>query len=409
MKKNVLIYSLNYSPETTGVGRYVGQMTEYLCESDNYHVTVLTAPPYYPAWEVYPGYENKYSVVKSKNLKVIRCPIYIPKQPGTLKRILHLVTFALSSFVPLAGLFFRKNTCVLVIAPTLTIAPSALIFGKLKGAKTMLHIQDFELDAMVGLNFRESQNRGFALASLIEKFLLRRFDIVSTISNRMVTSLHNKGVSRQNAVFFPNWVDTSKFFPIEDKKQCRYKVGIKSTGKVVLYSGNIGKKQGLEFVLEVARRLQDNRLISFVIAGNGSEKKSLVEEAKRLELSNLSFMDFVSESDLPYLLNSADVHLVLQKPGVGDSVMPSKLSNIIAVGGHAIVSAEENTEIYDLNAKYPGIFTLIPTDDLTSLEQSIAVLCDSELTSCNVVGKNYADTFLDHTNILKAYEKIMNS
>lgn len=45
-----LIYGINYAPELTGVGKYTGEMAEWLKEQ-GHEVRVVTAPPYYPAWQ----------------------------------------------------------------------------------------------------------------------------------------------------------------------------------------------------------------------------------------------------------------------------------------------------------------------------------------------------------------------
>jgi len=47
-----LIYSINYSPELTGIGKYNGEMAEWLIKQ-GHEVRVVTAYPYYPDWEVH--------------------------------------------------------------------------------------------------------------------------------------------------------------------------------------------------------------------------------------------------------------------------------------------------------------------------------------------------------------------
>ena len=47
----ILIYGLNFSPELTGIGRYTGEMAAWLA-ARGHDVRVVTAPPYYPAWEI---------------------------------------------------------------------------------------------------------------------------------------------------------------------------------------------------------------------------------------------------------------------------------------------------------------------------------------------------------------------
>src|SRR5688572_13649337 len=106
----VLIYGINYAPELTGIGKYTGEMAEWLAFR-GHEVRVVTAPPYYPHWRVYEGYQSHWYTRHTSalpggtsqasslgGLTVIRCPLWVPRRPSGLKRIIHLMSFALSSF-----------------------------------------------------------------------------------------------------------------------------------------------------------------------------------------------------------------------------------------------------------------------------------------------------------------------
>ena len=47
----ILIHGINFSPELTGIGKYSGEMAEWLV-AQGHEVRVVTAPPYYPEWRV---------------------------------------------------------------------------------------------------------------------------------------------------------------------------------------------------------------------------------------------------------------------------------------------------------------------------------------------------------------------
>src|SRR5690606_38571430 len=116
----------------------------------------------------------------------------------------------------LSQLRFRPDV-VMVVEPTLFCVPSALVYAKLSGAKTWLHIQDFELDAMFGLGMAKG---GLLkqLAMNVESWLMRRFDRVSSISSSMLALAEQKGVAADSIRFFPNWSDMQHIFPMEDKR-----------------------------------------------------------------------------------------------------------------------------------------------------------------------------------------------
>ena len=139
---HVLIYGINYAPELTGVGKYTGEMAEWLSVK-GVEVKVITAPPYYPHWKIGYGYScAQYKVENIKGIEVWRCPIWIPERKTGFKRILHLLSFAASSFPILLKQIFWKPNILIVIEPTFFCAPLSIMIAKISGAKSWLHVQD---------------------------------------------------------------------------------------------------------------------------------------------------------------------------------------------------------------------------------------------------------------------------
>ena len=78
----LLIYGLNHAPEPTGIGKFTGEMAAWLA-SRGHEVRVVTAPPYYPAWRVGPGYSAwRWQREEIEDPRVYRCPLYVPAQPS---------------------------------------------------------------------------------------------------------------------------------------------------------------------------------------------------------------------------------------------------------------------------------------------------------------------------------------
>jgi colanic acid biosynthesis glycosyl transferase WcaI len=107
---------------------------------------------------------------------------------------LHLSSFALLSVPQLFRHWRWRPDAVVGVEPTLFCAPATLVAARLFGAASVLHIQDFELNAMLGLGMGKKVAMG-RLANLgtgIERWLMRRFDAVSTISYSMVEHVVGK-------------------------------------------------------------------------------------------------------------------------------------------------------------------------------------------------------------------------
>ena len=404
----ILLYGLNFKPELSGIGKYSGEMADWLVQH-GHELRVVTAPPYYPAWRIGQGYSAwRYQREQAGRMMIDRCPLYVPNTPTTLKRLVHLLSFAASSIVALMRQLRWRPDVVVVVIPTLFCVPMISGFARLYRAKTWLHIQDFELDAMLGLGMLGPVGRLARWAQRLETFFLRRFNRVSTISTAMHERLLSKGVAAEQALIFPNWVDAELITPTAHGQYYRDLWGLTHTDKVVLYSGNLGEKQGLEILLTAAQQLADDTRIKFIIVGEGAAKARLQSKAQQLELENVQFHPLQPYERLPDLLCMADIHLVLQRRGAADAVLPSKLTGIFAAGGTALITADQETELGRLVAEHPGIAELVEPENSAHL---MAVLrkqleaVDHRSRTHNRIARRYAEQQLHYERVLGRFEQ----
>tara|TARA_B100000161_G_scaffold252040_1_gene211552 strand:+ start:15569 stop:16783 length:1215 start_codon:yes stop_codon:yes gene_type:complete len=397
----ILIYGINFSPELTGIGKYSGEMAHWLANQEH-EVLVITTPPYYPEWSISDKYKNFFSFKKTKSLSIIRCPLYVPKKPTIIKRLIHLASFSISSFFPMIGSVFWKPDIIIQVVPTLFCSIQTLFVAKLVGARSIVHVQDYEVDAMFDLSIAKT-SLSKKIAYWLEKKILNSFHTVSTISHGMLKRAVQKGIDKKKLLFFPNWAEVARFENRSKNKQFLIELGINPEKKIVLYSGNMGVKQGLELVVYAARSLKANSDIQFVLVGEGAVKQSLEKLSDELNLKNISFLPLVPYNQLPDLLGSADCHLVIQKKGAADAVLPSKLTNILAVGGNSVITASPDTTLGKLCKDFPEIAVLVEPE---SVEALVAGIEQSLLMAIpNKIAKSYARKYLDKDIILKRFVK----
>ena len=396
----ILLCSLNYTPELTGIGKYSGEMAAWLAEM-GHEVRVVTAPPYYPDWRVGDGYSShSYHREKMAGVDVQRCPLWVPDRPSGLKRLLHLKSFALSSFPVMLRQVFWQPDVVWVVAPAFFSAPGAWLTAKLCGAPAWLHVQDYEVDAAFDLGLLKGGGlKRFVLS--MERWIFRRFDVVSTISYRMLDRAYGKGVDRENTVLFPNWVDISAVRPDQAGGSYREELGIGQDTRVALYSGNMGNKQGLDILADAARLLMDDARLCFVFCGNGAGRPDL--EARCIGLRNVRFLDLQPLERLGDLLTLADIHLLPQRADAADLVMPSKLTGMLASGRPVVATAHEGTEVARV-VKDCGL--VVPPENPAAFANAIFKL-SNDLSLRGHFGRAarcYAEENLDKEAVLKRFE-----
>jgi colanic acid biosynthesis glycosyl transferase WcaI len=367
----LLILGINFAPEPTGIGKYTGELAQWLARR-GHQISVVTTRPYYPEWKRAPGWSGwTWRSESWEGCTVVRCPLYVPRTQTGLQRILHLASFGMSSAPAFfARLFRERPDVVMVMAPTLFSAPAGLLAARLTSAKAWLHVFDLEVDAAFELGFiRNRALRG--AARKIERWLFQRFDRVSTISTKMGEAIERKGVLSERLMLFPNWVDTESFRPLDFPVSLRRELGIPAEPCVALYSGSMGKKQGLQHVIAAARILAEVPDASplFVLAGAGPMRAELEETAR--DLVNVRFLPLQPASRFNEFLNVGDIHLLPQRRDASDLVMPSKLLAMLAAGRPVIATAPENSEIARTLA---GVGLVTPPDDPEAFAAAIGRL-----------------------------------
>ncbi|HDL07145.1 MAG TPA: glycosyltransferase WbuB, partial [Desulfobacteraceae bacterium] len=107
-----------------------------------------------------------------------------------------------------------------------------------------------------------------------------------------------------------NCSDLDAFYPELDGSKIRKERGWEDKF-VFLHFGAMGKANGLDFVVDIAEKLEDNKDIHFVLVGDGSEKQRLKDRIARIGLPNIEILDSVPKSELPFWVTAADVSMVI--------------------------------------------------------------------------------------------------
>ena len=406
----ILIYGLNYSPELTGIGKYTGEMAVWLAER-GHKVRVVTAPPYYPVWRIRDDYRGAwYHTEHAPGQPVVyRTPLYVPERPTGVKRIVHLVSFMVGSLPVILREMFRQPQIVFTVEPTFFCVPITLFVAKCAGAACWLHVQDFEVDAAFELGLLPAQGPVHDAALRIEKFFTHAFDRVSGISFRMVERALAKGIPPSRVVHFPNWVDIDTIYPLPPAKNRPNRIrrelasavpGIENK-VILLYSGNMGAKQGLELLAPLAESFSADPRVHFIFCGDGSfrlQLEALVAHRKNVTLLPLQPLDRLND-----LMNAADVHLLPQRASAADLVMPSRLGAMFSSGRPVIATAHPGTQVAMV---VEGRGLAVPAGDAGALYA--AVLClveDRELRlSLGRAAREYAVQHMGKQRVLEQFE-----
>jgi len=344
----VIIWGINYAPEPTGISPYTTDLAEFLAQR-GMEVEVVTGFSYYPAWQKRP--EDRGTLFRGDRINrvaVHRCWQYVPKKLSTLKRVLHEATFAASSLC--RTLFLARADVYVVISPPLGLGVAAWLVTRLKRSRFLFHVQDLQPDSAAGLGMVKAG--GFLrLMYACERFAYERAAGVSGISLGMMDAFAAKHVPARKMFLLPNWLRGAgqAVPPAVEMARFRETHRIPSHALLAVYSGNLGRKQGLDVLLDAAEilasRAVQGRPVVLIVAGDGADQAALSERLRRQPLHNLRLLPLQSAANYQIMLRAANVALVTQMPGTGQVCFPSKLLSVLSAGLPVITTADETSDL----------------------------------------------------------------
>ena len=316
----IVVWGINYAPEITGIAPHNVALCEFLRSKDD-DVEMVSTFAYYPAWRKLP--QDRHQLFRTDRISGVpihRCWHFVPAQVSAWKRIIHEGTFVLTSTLRVLSL--KRPDVYVIVSPPLLLGTAGWLVAKLKRAPFVFHVQDLQPDAAVGLGMLKA---GWFTRALywLERFAYRHATRVSGISQEIVDAFRRKGVPEKKLILFPNGVKIPDKIP--DRGKFRERNGFEAGEFLAVYAGNLGVKQGLNILLDAAEQLRSQSNIRIVLCGDGAERANLEKLVEERQLTNVSRLPLQFGLNYQELLVDADVSVITQQSGSGNSFFPSKL------------------------------------------------------------------------------------
>ena len=398
-----LIIGLNYLPESTSIGPYTADLAEYLHQRGHL-VQVVTGFPTAPQWKVWTSYEGKRFMREMINgVPVLRAYLYVPKKPGrALNRILFDMSFTISSLF--GGLTIGRCDLVVCISPPLQLGLTGWFLGVLSRAHLFLHIQDILPDAAIAAGMLNENGLLARVASTLERFIYQLTRGIGVISDGFVHNLITKGVPPEKIVVLPNYVDLEFMRPLERNNSFREQHGIKPEDFLVMYSGSVALKQGLQTLVEAAAEFGVRDDVVFYLVGEGPYLKDLKGKANELRLNNFRFLPLQPREILPVQLSAADALVITQKRAITDVVFPGKLLYYMAAGRPMLAAVSPDSETGRFVTSHQ-VGLVVPPEEPKALAQAIRFLQQNrhEADRLGWNGRRVAEERFDRRVVLKQF------
>ena len=257
------------------------------------------------------------------------------------------------------------------------------LLKKIKKVPFIYNLQDIFPDSLVGTGLAKKGGLLWKIGRVIENFTYRNADKIIVISEGFKKNIMAKGVPEEKIVVVYNWVDEEAVKHVAREENKLFdKYNLDRSKFYITYSGNIGLTQNMDMLLEVAKELESESDIHFVLIGEGAYKEKVKGIIQEKQIRNVTLLPFQPYEDISHVFSLGDVGLVISKPGVGENSVPSKTWSILSASRPVLVNFDEN-ELKDIVDKHQcGIFT--KAGDKTAFKEAILRLYQNRDLCCEL-------------------------
>ena len=395
VKKKILVICQYYKPEPFRISDICEEMVRR-----GHEVLVVTGYPNYPEGILYEGYgKGKHIDEVINGVKVHRC-YTIPRETGTVKRMLNYYSYATSSTkyvlsdkcVAMDGKPFDVVFCN-QLSPVM-MADAAIAYKKKYKVPAVMYCLDLWPESLIaGGITRESVI--YKYFHHVSKKIYRQMDKI-LITSRLFSNYLIKefNIKKEKIEYLPQYAE-GIFERISPKKE-------NGTFDFV-FAGNIGAVQSVETVIKAAELLKDEP-VRFHIVGGGTDLERLQQKAKGLE--HVIFYGRRPLEEMPEYYAKADAMLVtLAADPVLSLTLPGKVQSYMAVGKPIIgaIDGETKNTIKKAQCGFCG-----KADDASELAENIKrfINCGDRATMGQRARKYYEENFEEKLFMNKLEQKL---
>lgn len=277
-----------------------------------------------------------------------------------------------------------KFDLILYSTPPVTLVNVIQYIKKRDSAKTYLLLKDIFPQNAVDIGMMTKTG----LKGLIYNYFRRKEKKLYAISDRIgcmsqanvdYVLNHNPENSADKVEICPNCIEVQDLRLSESERaKMRDKYGIPMDKKVFVYGGNLGKPQGIPFIIECLKSQEQNQDAYFLIVGDGTEYGKLEEYFNRVNPSNMKLMKRLPKDDYDRMIAACDVGLIFLDHRFTIPNFPSRLLAYMQAGLPVFAATDPNTDIGKVITE-GGFGWWCESDDVEGFNQMIKEICETNL------------------------------
>lgn len=240
---------------------------------------------------------------------------------------------------------------ILYSTPPVTIVKPIIYVKQRDHAKTYLLLKDITPQAIVDLGVMTTTGiKGFIYKYFRskEKQLYKISDYIGCMSQANVDYViqHNTELDPEKVEICPNCIEViDKSVDEKTRKRIREKYGIPLDKKVFVYGGNLGKPQGIPFLIKCLHKCRDIENAFFLIVGDGTEYGKIESYVNKYQQSNLKLMKHLPKEEFDTLVGACDVGLIFLDHRFTTPNFPSRLLSYMQAKLPVIACTDTSSDV----------------------------------------------------------------
>lgn len=405
MKLHVLILTHNFVPEFTGAATMQYELARFLVVS-GHTVTVITSTPDHHMVD-----KQDRKIDQQETIDGIRVIRIKPPRLSKSTLINREINALMADFLlVMKGLRIKPVDILFMLTPPVTLPIFAALIKKIRKSISIMYLQDVFPEFLISMNVMTRSNILFRIAKRLEMTAYKKASCIGVHSPKNKAYVVDCGIDEKKVRVIPLWVDTE--FLASNHSPNDFIDQNKLQGKfVVMYAGTVGFAMGAKTIPQTAKFLEREKDIQIVVVGEGSKIGEMQAEMDRLKINNVLLLSPRPREELPKVLSSSDILLVLLRKEMTDNpngyfnaVIPHKLLTNMAVGKPVLLSAEIHSDAAEL-VRQSNCGKIVSPEDPEALAQAIVEMKRnrSKLSEYAQNGRKFA---VEHFNSLQQVQRM---
>lgn len=395
---NILFFTLVDIKTLNERGIYQDLLREFIKHNHNIYITSPTERKY----------QESTKIIDEQQCRILKVKIGNIQKTNIIEKGISTILIESQFKRALKKYFLNiKFNLIIYSTPPITFAKVIEYVKKRDNAKTYLLLKDIFPQNAVDIGMMKKDGFLHRYFCAKEKELYRLSDYIGCMSQANVDYIlkHNPAISPDKIHVDPNSIEIQDVsYSEEEKRKIRMKYDLPLDKIIFVYGGNLGKPQGIPFIIECLKSQRSNEKACFLIVGSGTEYAKL-ESYINVEMpTHVKLMTHLSKEDYDILISACDVGLIFLDHRFTIPNFPSRLLGYMQAGLPILACTDPNTDVGKVIAE-GGFGWWCESDDAKKFDYII------DKIDCKSIKEKRKNTriFLEDTyTVQKSYEVIMN-